>query len=163
MEPQRELCLYIFCNPVFRAFLEAAGFKWSLRNQDWETNIKLMASQIKERGSSLMTTADVKTNPLYYWHSRIISEYLDGNLDKDNRVRVYLPPRQTIIATALLFCLPIIIMGAFLLLGQLKVLGEMLSAILAVLGLLLSYIILFVINRHSKDHNLPTIVEVYES
>ena len=91
------------------------------------------------------------------------AKYSGGNLNKDNRVRVYLPPRQTIIATALLFCLPIIIMGAFLLLGQLKVLGEMLSAILAVLGLLLSYIILFVINRHSKDRNLPTIVEVYES
>lgn len=71
-----------------RNILEDAGFKWSLRNQDWETNIKLMASQIKERGSSLMTTADVKTNPLYYWHSRIISEYLDGNLDRDKELEL---------------------------------------------------------------------------
>lgn len=62
--------------------LNKNGFKWSLRNQDWETNLKLMESQIKERGHSKMLTKDIKCNPVYYWHKRILKEFTDGVLEE---------------------------------------------------------------------------------
>lgn len=78
-------------------------------------------------------------------------------------VRVYLPPKQTIFSTFVLFCFPILIMGIFLLLGQLNVIGTLTSAILSVLGLLASYVILFFINKSTRMRTLPVITEVYGS
>ena len=80
-----------------------------------------------------------------------------------SKVRVFLPPKQTIFYTILLFCFPILIMGFFLLLGHLNVIGTLTSAILSVFGLLLSYVILFVVNKKGKTRTMPTIIEVYGS
>lgn len=66
-----------------KELLDKANFKWSLRNQDWDTNIVLMKKQIKDRGTSDMTSKDIKKNPLYYWHSRIISDYINDKLPQE--------------------------------------------------------------------------------
>lgn len=71
-----------------KLLLEEAGFNWSLRNQDWDTNIKLMAKQIKERGNSDMTSVDIKNNPLYYWHYKILTDYRDGKLPKEKELEL---------------------------------------------------------------------------
>ena len=66
-----------------KELLDKAQFKWSLRNQDWDVNIALMKKQIEDRGTSDMTSKDIKTNPLYYWHSRILSDYINDKLPQE--------------------------------------------------------------------------------
>ena len=86
----------------------------------------------------------------------------DYNLKKGDRIRVYLPKKKTILYTLFLFILPIIIMGIFLYLGNINVISTPLSALLAALGCLITFLSMYLYNRKNDKNNLPVVVEVYD-
>lgn len=83
-------------------------------------------------------------------------------LQKGEHVRVYLPKGKTILSTVLVFIVPLLFMSVFILLGGLSVINELLSGVLALVSLFLSFGILFLVNKKNKDKLMPIVKEVYE-
>lgn len=81
---------------------------------------------------------------------------------KGDNVRVYLPKGKTIFSSVMLFIVPLLFMLVPLVLGGCKVISELLSAILSIACLLLSFGIIFLLNKKYKNSLMPIITEVYE-
>lgn len=84
------------------------------------------------------------------------------NLNVNDKVRVYLPKKRTIISTTILFILPIIIMGIFLYLGSVKIISVPLSALLSIIGVLVTFFSMYFYNKINDKKNLPIVVELYD-
>lgn len=84
------------------------------------------------------------------------------NLNINDKVRVYLPRKKTIISTTILFILPIIVMGVFLYLGSVNIISVPLSAILSIAGVLITFFSMYFYNKINDKKNLPIVVELYD-
>lgn len=80
-----------------------------------------------------------------------------------DKVRVYLPKSKTILSSSILFLIPLLCMAVFLILGNFRVISELLSSILSVVSLIFGFFIVFLINKKNRAALMPEIIEVYES
>lgn len=84
-----------------------------------------------------------------------------NGIEVGSKVRVYLPTKNTILSTIILFGLPLISLAVFLLLGGLGVINELLSALLGLVALCLSFLVVFFLNKRYKNKTTPIVKEVY--
>ena len=85
----------------------------------------------------------------------------ETELKEGDRVKVYLEPRKTVFSVVVLFGVPLLVMFVFILLGHYGIIGETLCYVLTLLSLVVSFGILFFLNRRFSRKFTPVIKEIH--